>query len=111
MAHTRRTWILAAICFAIVLPVLVLVPTLFPTDPTVLSAAGLEGYSTVWAYRSAVIWSVLALALAAFATRIGWLDLEFDDRYLRSGTRVGAMSSRAKWMERGVVAQIGRAHV
>jgi len=106
VSHARRTWTLAAILFAAVLPVLVIVPTLFPTDPTVLSAAGLEGYSTVWAYRSAVVWSVVTLALAAFATRVGWLDLEFDDTYVRSGTHAATMTARTKWVERGIVALI-----
>ena len=100
----RRTATLAAILFAGFIPLLLLVPTLVPTDPSVLSAAGVEGYNTTLAYRAALLWCIAGLGAALAAARGGWLT---DGDGLAPLASQGDMPTQAqRWLERGIVAVV-----
>ncbi len=68
-----RVLALAAVIFAGFVPLLVVAPTLTPSDPTILSAAAAEGYNTGVAYRVAVLWALTGIVAALLAARRGML--------------------------------------
>lgn len=104
MGSGRRTATLAGLFFAGFIPLLLLVPTLVPTDPSVLSAAGVEGYNTTAAYRVALLWCIAGLGIAFAAARGDRLD---DGDRVVSATAPGATPSAGqRWLECGIVAAI-----
>ena len=70
-----RPAILCFLLFAGFVPLLVVVPTLVPPDPTVLSAASKAGYNTVLAYQAVALWVALSFVVIWAAARQGWLPL------------------------------------
>jgi hypothetical protein len=89
---------LTGLIFGGFLPLLVVVPTLIPGDPSVLSAASLEGYNTVAAYRTALIWCIAGLGIAFGAARAGWKSRRHrcppgPDRVSHHGVLVGSSAS------------------
>jgi len=60
---SRRTLLLAAMCFSPLIPLLVVGPTLLPSGAGVVSAATAEGYNTAAAWNLAMLWAALVVAL------------------------------------------------
>lgn len=95
-AHARAIALAAAILAGFV-PLLLVVPTLFDSDPTVFSAAAAEGYNTTAAYRVAMLWTVLGVLGAIAAARAGWLS---DAPVAEPEPSGPAISQGRLWIER-----------
>lgn len=102
-AGDARVLALAAVIFAGFIPLLLVVPTMIASDPTILSAAAAEGYNTGVAYRVAVVWALIGIVSALLAGRRGMLG---ESAPIATDARDIELTPARRWIERLVVALV-----
>jgi hypothetical protein len=100
--RTSRFTLLAAGVWLGFIPLLIYLPRLRASDPSVLSASSVDGYETGLAYIVAVLWAAVSIGVSYLATR---------GRVSRAGIPTPSLpeaplSRRRRWLERVFLAVV-----